>query len=82
MLEGEKNNLQAHTQKKKFHCESRCWKKNSRPDQITPPPPVQKSNGRPLIARRNISTQVTTTKEALLSHFPQIHTYICTISRP
>ena len=49
MLEGEKNNLQANTRKKKFHCESRCWKKISRPDQITHPPPPQKSNGRPLI---------------------------------
>ena len=39
MLEGEKNNLQAHTPKKKFHCESRCWKKISRPDQIPHPPP-------------------------------------------
>ena len=39
MLEGEKNNLQANTRKKKFHCESRCWKKISRPDQITHPPP-------------------------------------------
>ena len=28
-------------EKKKFHCESRCWKKISRPDQITPPPPPE-----------------------------------------
>ena len=41
MLEGEKNNLQAHTRKKIFHCESRCWKKNftTRPNHPPPPPP-------------------------------------------
>ena len=39
MLEGEKNNLQAHTRKKKFHCENKVLKKISRPDQINNPPP-------------------------------------------
>ena len=33
---------QAHTRKKIFHCESRCWKKISRPDQIVP---KHKKNG-------------------------------------
>ena len=41
MLEGEKNNLQAHTRKKKFIVNQGVEKKISRPDQIThsPPPP-------------------------------------------
>ena len=49
MLEGEKNNLQANTRKKNFIVNQGVEKKISRPDQITPPPPPQKSNGRPLI---------------------------------
>ena len=39
MLEGEKNNLQAHTRKKNFIVNQGVEKKISRPDQITHPPP-------------------------------------------
>ena len=39
MLEGEKNNLQAHTRKKNFVMNQGVEKNISRPDQITPPPP-------------------------------------------
>ena len=47
MLEGEKNNLQAHTRKKKFIVNQGVEKKFH--DQTkSPPPPPQKSNGRPL----------------------------------
>ena len=45
MLEGEKNNLQAHTRKKKFIVNQGIEKNISRPDQIThappPPPPLR-----------------------------------------
>ena len=47
MLEGEKNNLQAHARKKNFIVNQGVEKKFH--DQTkSPPPPPQKSNGRPL----------------------------------
>ena len=47
MLEGEKNNLQANTRKKKFIVNQGVEKKFH--DQTkSPTPPPQKSNGRPL----------------------------------
>ena len=57
MLEGEKNNLQAHTRKKKISLGIKVLKKNftTRPNHPPPlPPPSQKSNGRPLIYSQNL----------------------------
>ena len=53
MLEGEKNNLQANTRKKKkFNVNQGVEKKfhdqTKSPTPPPPPPPPQKSNGRPL----------------------------------
>ena len=48
MLEGEKNNLQAHTQKKNFIVNQGVEKKFHDQTKSPPPPPPQKSNGRPL----------------------------------
>ena len=50
MLEGEKNNLQAHTRKKNFIVKQGVEKKfHDQTKSPTPPPPSpQKSNGRPL----------------------------------
>ena len=47
MLEGEKNNLQAHTRKKNFIV-NQGVKKKFHDHTKSPPPPPQKSNGRPL----------------------------------
>ena len=51
MLEGEKNNLQAHTRKKNFIVNQGVEKKfhdQTKSPTSPPPPPPQKSNGRPL----------------------------------
>ena len=50
MLEGEKNNLQAHTRKKNFIVNQGVEKKfhDQTKSAPPPPPPPQKSNGRPL----------------------------------
>ena len=50
MLEGEKNNMQAHTRRKKVIVNQGVEKKfMTRPNHPTSPPsPPQKSNGRPL----------------------------------
>ena len=51
MLEGEKNNLQANTRKKKFIVNQGVEKKfhDQTKSPTPPPPPPQKSNSRPLI---------------------------------
>ena len=52
MLEGEKNNLQAHTRKKNFIVNQGVEKKfhdQTKSPTPPPPPPPQKSNGRPLM---------------------------------
>ena len=52
MLEGEKNNLQAHTRKKKNFIVNQGVEKKfhdqTKSPTSPPPPPPQKSNGRPL----------------------------------
>ena len=53
MLEGEKNNMQAHTPRKKKVLKKKFM---TRPNHPTPPPsPPQKSNGRPLIVAINFN---------------------------
>ena len=56
MLEGEKNNLQAHTRKKNFILNQGVKKNFTTRPNHPPPPPPQKSNGRPL---RNIYALLT-----------------------